>query len=80
MTDADIINRVRDDIIKHVDGYWYFHPTNQGAYSAHTLLVIADYLDNKNKRWNFVVDNATNKTNHGNNNRILPTRDVSHHV
>jgi hypothetical protein len=58
MTPDEVIALVKQDIVKHVDGYWYFYPTSGSAYSAATLRVIADYLAVKNKPWDDEVKNT----------------------
>ena len=59
MTDDQIIERIKKDVVQTVDGYYYFFPLGGSAYNGHTLRVIADYLDKINKEWNDLVDKET---------------------
>lgn len=52
MTTKDrVVELMRPDIISCDDGYKVWWPVNMGAFSAHTLRLMADILDEENKEW-----------------------------
>lgn len=54
-------------IIKDVDGFYYFWTNETGSWSSYSLRLIADKLDQINKRWNnnineYFKNNDTTRT------------------
>ena len=49
--DSNIIKQASKDFAPLDDGYIYYWPSRGGALSAHTLRIIADELDKRNKEW-----------------------------
>lgn len=48
------------ELIKDVDGYFYFWPEdNNGAWASHNLRELADKLDELNKEWDEQVTKLT---------------------
>lgn len=54
------ISKIEKDIIPLEDGYFYFAPSSGGAISSRELRQIADYLDEKNTKWDDDVNNYFN--------------------
>ena len=50
--EANVLKHAFKDIVKDVDGYWYWWPTaNEGTFSSAHLTVLAKILDDANRKW-----------------------------
>lgn len=49
---ARILEVVEPDLLKEVDGFYYYFPNGTGFLTSEGLRVIADELDSRNKEWN----------------------------
>lgn len=56
--DEDMIPKFEQDCIMAEDGYYVFWPTkgNGGYFTEYNLLVLAAYLNKKNREWDDGVD------------------------
>jgi len=54
------INRIKEVvnpmIYKEIDGYDVIQFTGSGFWTAESLRVIADYLDERNKPWDYIIN------------------------
>ena len=52
---ARVLRRVFPDCYQEVDGYWVYWPKGQGFLGAGDLRVIAELLDEANRKWDAVI-------------------------
>jgi hypothetical protein len=48
----------RREFLQDVDGFYYYWPSNSGAFAPYVLRALADELDRLNGPWEGVIANA----------------------
>lgn len=63
MSKTRLIQAVDKNILKDVDGFYYYAPSGIGLRTSYNLREIADELDRRNKDWEDYINNYLEKDN-----------------